>query len=60
MCYLMCVTDQDVNCDPVFQAWLNEKFAPELLENKSELVECVMEQLTHMVGVNGIRDLILL
>lgn len=32
------------------QAWLNEKFSPELLENKSEVVECVMEQLTHMVG----------
>ncbi|KAG7281320.1 hypothetical protein CRUP_031003 [Coryphaenoides rupestris] len=31
-----------------FQAWLNEKFSPDLLENKSEIVECVMEQLTHM------------
>ncbi|KAK6306402.1 hypothetical protein J4Q44_G00233270 [Coregonus suidteri] len=30
------------------EAWLNEKFSPELLENKSEMVECVMEQLTHM------------
>ncbi|XP_039624503.1 DNA replication complex GINS protein SLD5 [Polypterus senegalus] len=30
------------------EAWLNEKFAPELLENKSEIVECVMEQLNHM------------
>uniref|UniRef100_A0A673C470 DNA replication complex GINS protein SLD5 n=1 Tax=Sphaeramia orbicularis TaxID=375764 RepID=A0A673C470_9TELE len=30
------------------EAWLNEKFSPELLENKSEVVECVMEQLTHM------------
>ncbi|PIO06886.1 hypothetical protein AB205_0059970, partial [Aquarana catesbeiana] len=29
-------------------AWLNEKFAPELLESKSEIVECVMEQLNHM------------
>lgn len=28
---------------------MNEKFAPELLENKSEIVECVMEQLQHMV-----------
>ncbi len=36
---------------PVFQAWLNEKFSPELLENKSELVECVMEQITHMVWI---------
>lgn len=30
------------------QAWMNEKFAPELLESKSEIVECVMEQLEHM------------
>ncbi|CAL8247593.1 unnamed protein product [Merluccius merluccius] len=30
------------------EAWLNEKFSPDLLENKSEIVECVMEQLTHM------------
>ncbi|XP_043842745.1 DNA replication complex GINS protein SLD5 isoform X2 [Dromiciops gliroides] len=30
------------------QAWLNEKFAPELLENKCEIVECVIEQLDHM------------
>ncbi|XP_032372282.1 DNA replication complex GINS protein SLD5 isoform X2 [Etheostoma spectabile] len=31
------------------EAWLNEKFSPELLENKSEVVECVMEQLSHMI-----------
>lgn len=30
------------------EAWLNEKFSPDLLENKSEVVECVMEQLSHM------------
>ncbi|XP_048369197.1 DNA replication complex GINS protein SLD5 [Sphaerodactylus townsendi] len=30
------------------QAWMNEKFAPELLESKSEIVECVVEQLEHM------------
>ncbi|KAL4623089.1 DNA replication complex GINS protein SLD5 [Arapaima gigas] len=30
------------------EAWMNEKFSPELLENKSEIVECVMEQLIHM------------
>lgn len=35
------------------QAWLNEKFSPELLENRSEVVECVMEQLTHMVNSPG-------
>ncbi|XP_029082493.1 DNA replication complex GINS protein SLD5 isoform X2 [Monodon monoceros] len=34
--------------DRLEQAWMNEKFAPELLENKSEIVECVMEQLQHM------------
>uniref|UniRef100_A0A2H6N7C2 DNA replication complex GINS protein SLD5 n=3 Tax=Micrurus TaxID=8634 RepID=A0A2H6N7C2_9SAUR len=27
---------------------MNEKFAPELLESKTEIVECVMEQLEHM------------
>lgn len=36
-----------------WQAWLNEKFSPELLDNKSEVVECVMEQLTHMVTSPG-------
>nr|KAF6427581.1 GINS complex subunit 4 [Rousettus aegyptiacus] len=30
------------------QAWMNEKFAPDLLESKPEIVECVMEQLDHM------------
>ncbi|XP_019740785.1 DNA replication complex GINS protein SLD5 isoform X2 [Hippocampus comes] len=30
------------------EAWLNEKFSPELLANQAEVVECVMEQLTHM------------
>ncbi|XP_050796258.1 DNA replication complex GINS protein SLD5 isoform X2 [Gopherus flavomarginatus] len=34
--------------EPPIPAWLNEKFAPELLESKSEIVECVMEQLDHM------------
>ncbi|XP_070109483.1 DNA replication complex GINS protein SLD5 isoform X1 [Equus przewalskii] len=32
------------------QAWMNEKFAPELLESKCEIVECVMEQLEHMLS----------
>lgn len=35
------------------QAWLNEKFAPELLESKPEIIECVVEQLDHMVGSPG-------
>ncbi|XP_040850097.1 DNA replication complex GINS protein SLD5 [Ochotona curzoniae] len=30
------------------QAWLNEKFAPELLDSKCEIVDCMMEQLDHM------------
>ncbi|KAJ7305210.1 hypothetical protein JRQ81_011120 [Phrynocephalus forsythii] len=30
------------------QAWMNEKFSPELLESKSEVTECVIEQLEHM------------
>ncbi|XP_003801124.1 DNA replication complex GINS protein SLD5 [Otolemur garnettii] len=30
------------------QAWMNEKFAPELLESKPEIVDCVVEQLEHM------------
>lgn len=30
------------------QAWMNEKFAPDLLESKPEIIECVMEQLDHM------------
>ena len=31
---------------------MNEKFAPELLESKAEIVECVMEQLEHMVRLS--------
>ncbi|KAM3867954.1 DNA replication complex GINS protein SLD5 [Diretmus argenteus] len=34
--------------DKLQEAWLNEKFSPELLESRSEMVECVIEQLTHM------------
>lgn len=32
----------------VEEAWINEKFAPEILPNKSELVDCLLEQLTFM------------
>lgn len=42
-----------VLCSLHRQAWLDERFSPELLENKSEVVECVMEQLTHMVNSQG-------
>lgn len=34
---------------------MNEKFAPELLESKCEIVECVMEQLEHMVRAACLR-----
>lgn len=30
------------------EAWLNEKFSPELLETKTELVECMLEQISEM------------
>lgn len=37
-----------VNSDIQLQTWLNEKFSPELLPNKSEIVDCVLEQLHEM------------
>ncbi|XP_050398037.1 DNA replication complex GINS protein SLD5 isoform X1 [Patella vulgata] len=30
------------------EAWLNEKFSPDLLETKTDLVECMLEQITAM------------
>jgi len=30
------------------QAWLNEKFSPDLLPHHSEIVDCMMEQLSVM------------
>jgi len=33
-------------CD--LKCWLNEKFAPELLEHNTAIVECIIEQLKHM------------
>ncbi|CAH1784883.1 unnamed protein product [Owenia fusiformis] len=30
------------------EAWLNEKFSPELLETKTEIVECMMDQIKEM------------
>ncbi|PIK56588.1 putative DNA replication complex GINS protein SLD5 [Apostichopus japonicus] len=30
------------------EAWLNEKFAPDLLESKSDLVDCMLEQINQM------------
>ena len=30
------------------EAWLNEKFAPEILENKSDIVDCILEQIQEM------------
>ena len=31
-----------------FQAWLNEKFSPELLENRSDIVDCMLDQIHEM------------
>lgn len=31
-------------------AWMNEKFAPELLESKADLVECMLDQIKEMEG----------
>ncbi|RNA08804.1 DNA replication complex GINS SLD5 [Brachionus plicatilis] len=36
------------------QSWLNEKFSPELLEHKTPVVECIIEQIKHME--NNIRS----
>ncbi|XP_043520597.1 DNA replication complex GINS protein SLD5 isoform X1 [Frieseomelitta varia] len=30
------------------EAWLNEKFAPEILPHRSDLVDCMLQQITHM------------
>ncbi|XP_017889380.1 DNA replication complex GINS protein SLD5 [Ceratina calcarata] len=30
------------------EAWLNEKFAPEILPHQNDLVECMLQQITHM------------
>lgn len=30
------------------EAWLNEKFAPEILPHRSDLIECMLQQITHM------------
>lgn len=30
------------------EAWVNEKFAPEILPHKSEIVDCLLEQITFM------------
>lgn len=34
------------------QAWVNEKFAPELLESKADLVECMLDQIKEMASSN--------
>ena len=31
---------------------MNEKFAPELLESKADLVECMLDQIKEMVSSN--------
>lgn len=30
------------------EAWLNEKFAPEILPHQADLVDCMLQQITHM------------
>ena len=32
----------------ILQAWINERLAPDLLEPKIEIVECIMEQIQEM------------
>ena len=40
---------------PIFiQAWLNEKFAPELLGYKTDIVECILEIIREMVSLNNL------
>lgn len=34
------------------QAWQNERFAPELLEHKTEVVDCILEQIKEMVRLH--------
>lgn len=34
------------------QAWQNERFAPELLEHKTEVVDCILEQIKVMVRLH--------
>lgn len=36
----------------IFQAWQNERFAPELLEHKTEVVDCILEQIKEMVRLH--------
>lgn len=38
-----------VSVDCLLQAWMNEKFSPELLEHKTHIVECILEQIKEMV-----------
>ena len=33
------------------QAWMNEKFSPELLEHKTHIVDCILEQIKEMVSL---------
>lgn len=44
--------EEPLTADKVLQtleeAWLNEKFCPEILPHQTELVECMLEQINHM------------
>lgn len=43
---------EELTAEKVLQAienaWLNEKFAPEILPHQSELVDCMLQQISHM------------
>jgi hypothetical protein len=45
-------SDDEITAERALQAlenaWLNEKFSPELLPHQLELVECMLEQISHM------------
>ncbi|XP_012537808.1 DNA replication complex GINS protein SLD5 [Monomorium pharaonis] len=44
--------DEELSAQTALQnienAWLNERFAPEILPHKSDLVDCMLQQITHM------------
>lgn len=49
------VTAKEV-CEQLTEAWLNEKFSPELLETKVELVECMLAQVKELENNSTIKD----
>ena len=45
----MILTHDVISPDSSLEAWQNERFAPELLEHKTEVVDCILEQIKEMV-----------